>query len=103
MFSHTRKLLASSNVFISQTLDNDKHEIYNVFFSSKFILHVFFFIYLVREVLVHFFFIVRSHRVRAVDRHCRKMRQKYKCGARFFHLAKVHGDNFLSSNLNSTY
>ena len=42
-------------------------------------------------------------RVRAVDRHCRKMRQKYKCGTRFFHLAKVHGDNFLSSNLNSTY
>ena len=42
-------------------------------------------------------------RVCAVDRHCRKMRQKNKCGARFFHLAKVCGDNFLSSNLNSTY
>ena len=41
-------------------------------------------------------------RVRAVDRHCRKMRQKSKCGARFFHLAKVCGDNFLSSNLNVT-
>ena len=38
-------------------------------------------------------------RVRAVDRHCRKMRQKNKCGARFFHLAKVCGDNFLSRNL----
>ena len=48
-------------------------------------------------------FLVYIDRVRAVDRHCRKMRQKYKCGARFFHLAKVHGDNFLSSNLNSTY
>ena len=41
-------------------------------------------------------------RVCAVDRHCRKMRQKNKCGAKFFHLAKVRGDNFLSSNLNST-
>ena len=44
-----------------------------------------------------------NSRVRAVDRHCRKMRQKNKFGARFFHLAKVCGDNFLSSNLNSTY
>ena len=44
-----------------------------------------------------------SGRVRAVDRHCHKMRPKNKCGARFFHLAKVRGDNFLSSNLNSTY
>ena len=44
-----------------------------------------------------------ASRVRTVVRHCRKMRQRNKCGARFFHLAKVHGDNFLSSNLNSTY
>ena len=42
---------------------------------------------------------VLNKRVRAVDRHCRKMRQKNKCGARFFHLAKVRGDNFLSRNL----
>ena len=56
--------------------------------------------------LVKMYVIIRSHmsfRVRAVDRHCRKMRQKNKCGARFFHLAKVCGDNFLSSNLNVTY
>ena len=44
-----------------------------------------------------------KYRVRAVDRQCRKMRQRNKSGARFFHLAKVRGDNFLSSNLNSTY
>ena len=43
--------------------------------------------------------ITSEYRVRAVDRHCRKMRQKNKCGARFFHLAKVRGDNFLSRNL----
>ena len=42
---------------------------------------------------------INTIRVRAVDRHCRKMRQKNKCGARFFHLAKVRGDNFLSRNL----
>ena len=42
-------------------------------------------------------------RVHAVDGHCRKMRQKNKCGAGFFHLAKMRVDNFLSSNLNSTY
>ena len=33
-------------------------------------------------------------RVRAVDRHCRKIRQKNKCGANLFRLAKVRGDNF---------
>ena len=46
---------------------------------------------------------IKLLRVRIVNRHCRKMRQRNKCGARFFHLVKVRGDNFLLSNLNSTY
>ena len=50
-----------------------------------------------------YFLLIGLNRFRAVDRHCHKMRQKNKCGARFFHLAKVRGDNFLSSKLNSTY
>ena len=32
-----------------------------------------------------------------------KCDKKQNCGARFFHLVKVSGDNFLSSILNSTY
>ena len=36
----------------------------------------------------------------AIVAECEK---KFKCDARFFHLAKVRGDNFLSSNLNSAY
>ena len=54
---------------------------------------------MIGQIFVHLNIILNQTRVRAVDRHCRKMRQKNKCGARFFHLAKVRGDNFLSRNL----
>ena len=41
-------------------------------------------------------------RAHAVNHHCHPMRQRNDNGARFFHLVKVHSDNFFSRNLNST-
>ena len=52
-----------------------------------------------------FIFYIRAMacRAHAVNHHCHPMRQRNDSGSSFFHLVKVHSDNFFSRNLNSTW